>query len=107
PTYQVIGPNWLNWPTDAAYEITAKVTTPASQAELKLMMQALMMERFHLAFHREIRNLTVYALRVSKAGPKFKPSATEGEPSSKSSGFQAQKYERVSMAELAASLERP
>jgi uncharacterized protein (TIGR03435 family) len=107
PIYQVIGPKWLNWPTDAAYDITAKVTAPASQAELKLMMQALMTERFHLAFHRETRNLTVYAVLLAKSGPKFQPSTTEGEPSVNSSGLYAHKYERISMAQLAASLERP
>jgi uncharacterized protein (TIGR03435 family) len=107
PIYQVIGPKWLNWPTDAAYEITAKVTAPASQAELKSMMRALMAERFHLAFHRETRQLTVYAVRLAKSGPKFQPSTTEGEPSAKPSGRYAEKYERVSMVQLAESLERP
>jgi uncharacterized protein (TIGR03435 family) len=108
PIYQVMGgPNWLNWPTDAVYEITAKVTAPASQAELKLMMRALMTERFHLAFHRETRNVNVYAVLLAKSGPKFKRSATDGEPSMKSSGAYAVKYERVSMDQLAQSLERP
>lgn len=83
PIYQVIGPKWLNWPTDAAYDTTARVTAPASQAELKLMMQALLIERFHLAFHRETRNLTVYAVRMAKDGPKFKLAKTEKEPSMK------------------------
>ena len=105
--YQVIGPKWLNWPTDAAYDVTAKVAAPASQAELKSMVQTLMVERFHLAFHRETRNLTVYALLLAKSGPKFKPSPTAGEPSMKPAGLYAVKYQRISMAQLAESLERP
>jgi uncharacterized protein (TIGR03435 family) len=105
--YQVIGPKWLNWPTDAVYEIIGKVTAPASQAELKAMMQALMTERFHLAFHRETRNLTVYAVLLAKSGPKFQPSTTEGETLVKPSGLYAEKYVRISMAQLAESLETP
>ncbi len=107
PIYEVIGPDWLNWPTDAAYEITAKVAAPTSQADLKLMMQTLMIERFHLAFHHETRNLTVYALRVSKSGPKLSPSTTEGDPSMKGTGLYTVKYKRISTAQLAESLERP
>ncbi len=107
PAYQVIGPKWLNWPTDAAYDIIAKVTAPTSQAELKSMMQTLMVERFHLAFHRETRNLTVYALLLAKSGPKFTPSTAEGQTSAKSSGLYAVNYQRISMAQLAESLERP
>ena len=107
PVYQVIGPKWLNWPTDAAYEIIAKVSARASEAQLKLMMQALMSERFLLAFHRETRNLPVYALLLTKGGPKFRPSTAEGQTSGKSSGPYAAKYERISMAQLAKDLERP
>jgi uncharacterized protein (TIGR03435 family) len=107
PIYQVIGPKWLNWPTDAAYDISARVTAPASQAELKLMMQALLIERFHLAFHRETRSLTVYAVRIAKDGPKFKPAKTEKEPSMKATGPYAVTYEGISLAQLAASFERP
>src|SRR4051794_25586193 len=107
PIYQVIGPQWLNWPTDAAYDITARVTAPTSQAELKLMMQTLLIERFHLAYHRETRNLTVYAVLPAKSGPKLTPAKSDRQPSMKTSGPYTVRYEGISMAQLATSLERP
>jgi uncharacterized protein (TIGR03435 family) len=48
-----------------------------------------------------------YAVLLAKGGPKFKQSTTEGEPSMKTSGPYAVQYERISMAQLAQSLERP
>jgi len=61
--YQVIGPNWLNWPTDAAYDIDAKTGSPATEEQLKQMMQTLMVERFQLRFHRDTGHRD---LRVSR-----------------------------------------
>ena len=37
------------------------------------MLQALLADRFQLAFHREMRQLAVYTLVVSKGAPKLKP----------------------------------
>ena len=42
----------------------------------KGMLQKLMADRFKLAFHREIKELPVYALSVGKTGPKL----TKGDP---------------------------
>jgi uncharacterized protein (TIGR03435 family) len=39
------------------------------------MFQKLLMDRFHLAVHRETRELNGYALTVGKNGPKIKPVA--------------------------------
>jgi uncharacterized protein (TIGR03435 family) len=38
------------------------------------MLQTLLIERFKLKFHREMREIPVYALVVGKRGPKFKES---------------------------------
>jgi uncharacterized protein (TIGR03435 family) len=105
--YQVIGPNWLNWPTDAAYDIDAKTGSPVSEDQLKLMMQSLMVERFQLKFHRETRDTVIYALVVAKGGPKLHRSESTGEPAMHPGGVLGTQYERVSMAQFAFSLERP
>lgn len=107
PIYAVIGPKWLNWPTDAAYEIIGKVSSPASEAQLKLMMQTLMKERFQLLFHYETRNLTVYSLQLAKRGPRLQRSTEPGETTVTSAGLYADRYQRMSMAQLAESLETP
>lgn len=102
--YGVIGPKWLNWPTDAAYEIIGKVSSPTPEAQLKLMMQTLLKERFQLSFHYETRNLPVYSLLVAKHGPKLRRSTGEGEAQIISTGPYAEKYQ-MSMAQFAEILE--
>ena len=41
------------------------------------MLQALLADRFRLKFHRETREIPVYALVVANGGPKFKESAPD------------------------------
>jgi len=105
--YEVVGPGWLDRPTDAVYEITAKTGSPVPEEQLKSMMQTLLEERFQLTFHRETRDLPVYALMVARNGPKLHKSETEGDPSVKPAGPYATKFERISMARLAFFLEVP
>jgi uncharacterized protein (TIGR03435 family) len=73
------GPNWLE--TDR-YDIEAKTGRPEKTApdQLRPLMQNLLAERFHLKFHREMRQLTVYALVIQRGGPRLKVKA-EGEGS--------------------------
>ncbi len=60
-------PGWLD---SARYDIVA--SAPEDQpAKLQERMQTLLVERFHLAVHRETRELPLYALVVGKGGPKF------------------------------------
>jgi uncharacterized protein (TIGR03435 family) len=62
------------WTTSDAYDIAATAAGPATEAELRVMLQALLADRFQLTIHREQRDLDVYALIVAKNGPKLKPS---------------------------------
>ena len=50
--------------------------------QFRQMLQALLTERFKLKFHRETKEMPVYALVVAKGGPKFKPSAPDAISSS-------------------------
>jgi uncharacterized protein (TIGR03435 family) len=61
------------------YHVAAKTIAPSSPSEIKLMLQRLLAERLKLAVHHESKELAVYALVVSKDGPKLKESGTEGE----------------------------
>jgi uncharacterized protein (TIGR03435 family) len=57
---------------DAAFVEAAKTLSPEQRiAQIRLMVQALLQERFHLQVSRETRELPVYALVVAKGGPKM------------------------------------
>jgi uncharacterized protein (TIGR03435 family) len=68
---QIVGPSWL----DAdCFSIVAKMPEGATRDQLPAMLQALLVERFKLATHKETHLRAGYALIVDKNGPKFKES---------------------------------
>ena len=70
-TDRIVGPSWLD--TDC-FTIDAKIPEGAARDQLPAMLQALLVERFKLAFHKESRPRPGYALVVDKSGPKVKAS---------------------------------
>ncbi|HEY7392887.1 MAG TPA: TIGR03435 family protein [Bryobacteraceae bacterium] len=64
------GPAWLE---TEKFDITAKPDTPGmpNPTQLKVMVQKLLADRFQLAFHREQKELPVYAITTAKGGPKL------------------------------------
>ena len=66
--YQISGPEWLQSDT---YDITAKVESEADKERMMLMLRTLLADRFKLTLHRETRERAVYALVVTKNGPKL------------------------------------
>lgn len=71
--YQIAGPDWVvNTASSDRYDIVAKAAQRATPAQIRQMLGPLLAERFQLRFHRETRELTVYALTVLKSGPRFK-----------------------------------
>jgi uncharacterized protein (TIGR03435 family) len=78
--YQIAGgPSWMqsDW-----YDVLAKAGTDADSHQLRLMVQALLADRFHLKLHREIRPMQGYILTVDKNGPKLPPPRTDVPPDS-------------------------
>jgi uncharacterized protein (TIGR03435 family) len=70
--YQVTrGPEWID---TARFDVQAKPSAAASREQLLSMLRPLLADRFKLSFHRETREMAVYALVVGKGGPKFKRS---------------------------------
>jgi uncharacterized protein (TIGR03435 family) len=67
------GPGWIE--TDG-YDILAK--TPGevrpSLDQQMAMLRSLLSDRFKLSFHREQKELSIYALTIAKNGPKLKKS---------------------------------
>lgn len=74
---QVSGPSLL---ASVRYDIVAKADGAASSDEMKAMMQALLSERFKLAFHREKKELRSFALTVVKGGAKLKQAESDEVP---------------------------
>jgi uncharacterized protein (TIGR03435 family) len=69
----------LDWQQNIFYDIAARAedgTTP-TRDEFRKMLQTLLAERFNFKFHREQKEMPVYAMIVEKGGPKFKESAKE------------------------------
>ena len=54
------------------YEISAKATGAATTDEMRVMMQALLTERFKMVSHRESRPMSAYALVQTKSGHKLR-----------------------------------
>jgi uncharacterized protein (TIGR03435 family) len=74
---QIVGPSWImeNMGPNL-YEIDATMPAGTTKAHYQLMMQSLLIERFHLETHRETRSFPGYELVVAKAGPTLKESAS-------------------------------
>ena len=68
--YQVSAPDWMN---DERYDVAATMPAGTPPHEVLLMLQALLVDRFKLATHRETKELAVYALVVDRNGLKLKP----------------------------------
>ncbi len=98
PAFQVEGPAWLK---DVGFDIVAKAGGQADEAQLRLMLRALLAERFGLTMHTETKEMQVYALKVAKGGPKFQQSNREGPPTHSRGAGGAMTVERGAMSELA------
>ena len=74
---QVIGaPAWFD---SDLYDIDGvpDIEGVPSQKQINMMLQGLLADRFKLVFHREKRELSVYAITVAKGGPKITPTQSK------------------------------
>jgi uncharacterized protein (TIGR03435 family) len=72
------GPSWVE---SEHYDINAKPSGTAhpDTDEQMAMLRKLLDDRFKLKFHREPKELSVYALTIAKGGPKLKPAVPSPE----------------------------
>ena len=104
--YQISGPGF---PESGRYDIVAKIGSPASQSEMRMMLQDLLGKRFELKIHRESRMLPVYGLVVAKGGPKLPAPKPDASPTHSSESLPRIENDSfvfydASMAEFAAKL---
>jgi len=73
------GPAWLD---SDRYDLTGRPDVPGQPnvAQIKIMLQKLVADRFQLKFHREKKELSVYAISVTKTGAKI--SKSQADPNS-------------------------
>jgi uncharacterized protein (TIGR03435 family) len=65
----VIGPDWIG---SEAIDVMATKPPNTTEEGQRLMLQALLAERFHLVVHRDSYDVTAYDLGIAKGGPKVK-----------------------------------
>jgi uncharacterized protein (TIGR03435 family) len=62
------GPGWMD---SDLFDIAAKADPATTEAESRLMLRALLEERFHLVSHHEQKTVAAFELHLAKGGPKF------------------------------------
>jgi uncharacterized protein (TIGR03435 family) len=68
------GPAWV---TSAGHDVDAKPEAPVDEGQARLLLQALLADRFALRVHHETITTAGYRLVVDKGGSKLRNSATE------------------------------
>jgi uncharacterized protein (TIGR03435 family) len=116
---QIEGPAWLrDFSAMPFYDIVATMPPGTTLEQSERMLQNLLVERFHMVFHRETRNFPGYDLVVDKGGPKLKEATAAADPVSdgfptapgtramgySSTAHQRRKFQEYTMAGFAASL---
>jgi uncharacterized protein (TIGR03435 family) len=101
---QVSGPAWVD---AERFDIAAKAAGPASEDQLKTMLQALLGDRFKLTLHRDSKVVSLYALVVGKNGPKLRASEGDGKSARHHGNGVKETFENLSMGELAEHLSGP
>jgi uncharacterized protein (TIGR03435 family) len=94
----VKNPGWID---SECYAISAKAEGDGSLGndELRLLLQNLLVQRFHLALHREMKDFSGYALVLAKDGPKLE--ATKGGAASGHIGAEGLQARNMPMGSLA------
>ncbi len=77
--YQVTGPSWLSAVAlnKERFDVHATFPSGATTEQVPEMLQSLLVDRFKLAFHRDRKEQSVFALVVGKNGPKLQASAPD------------------------------
>ena len=68
------GPPWFD---SVRYDINAKPESAPKPGEIPLMLQSLLADRFQLVFHRETKEMPIYALVLARKDGKLGPKLVE------------------------------
>ncbi len=73
------GPEWMDTQHFNIEAITPGDVAPTRPEQMQ-MLRALLVERFHLTFHRQEKEFSIYELTVAKGGPKLRAAANPEAP---------------------------
>jgi uncharacterized protein (TIGR03435 family) len=106
PDYRLSGPDSIKF---TRFNIRAKVPEGITRDQFRLMLQALLAERFKMTFHYQKKEMQGYDLVVAENGPKIKesteippPEDLDNPPPSGPGPFKMDNGSPVSMAQLVA-----
>jgi uncharacterized protein (TIGR03435 family) len=77
--FQIRGPSWLE---SERYDVNAKIPEGASKQDVPVMLQNLIVERFQIRLHTEMKDGPGYALLVGRSGSKLRSSTGNHDSSS-------------------------
>jgi uncharacterized protein (TIGR03435 family) len=104
--YQIVGLDWIR--SERPYDIAAKTSGAEPEAQLRLKLRDLLVERFSLSMHREAREFPVYALISGRGGIHLRESDGSGEVNKiMGAGPYTWKAERTTLMRLAEILGPP
>ena len=102
PFFRIVGmPEWAN---GESYDVIAKAARPITAEERRLMLRSLLIDRFGLKTHLEMREQTVYVMtRVRPDGPpgpglKPRPECAQSDPPCTSGGSAIPPAGRLSLS---------
>jgi uncharacterized protein (TIGR03435 family) len=78
--YQLLKSKLPEWVLTDRFDIQARASGKPTKAQMRLMMQSLLADRFKLAIHFETREVPVFALVLAKpgnTGPQLRPHSDE------------------------------
>ena len=81
--FDLSGPEWMEQPAQARFDVDAKAVNPVPESDGRLMLQALLAQRFNLAVHYQSGESMRMVMRVGKNGHKLKLAADGTLPRSK------------------------
>lgn len=84
PFQVTAGPGWLDLDE---FDLDARTASAPSKEQMRAMLQSLLTERFHLALHRNTKDMRVYALMVDKGTPKLHSATGELAPTTSPANF--------------------
>ncbi len=98
-TYEISAPQDLG---DKRFDIIGKASSATTEGQMRLMLQALLKERFKLVFHRQPQDLPGFAIVQGKTAPKVTQAEGGGEGSMTGGGlvFEARKMPLSRLADI-------
>ena len=77
--YQVSGPDWIK---STMFDVSAKLPAGQAARQIPEMLQSLLAERFQLKFHKDRKDLPIYAIVAGKDSIKLKETPSSETPQS-------------------------